>query len=341
MSFLDKLATSAKSAAKSASDYTKKTISDLKAPPASVQCQGCPRQVPVPKELFDWTCSQKHRNDRTEEKCTECGGEKWTPPVEEPKTVTCSECQAVTTVPNTTAARHLKQAAHDTKTVIQKTATAAQESIVKMKSAPEQFHCSVCDSLLFVPKGAWMCQSCATSNEENSPACSNQPKCSQKKTQQKVLCGICNQAVLVPTSNFMNSLGHAERQMSSGVKKAFYTIADKPHIICPRCKKQVLIPAENKDATAESKQDNPDQPADVITVQCEACSERTQVQRVKQSASGSASVSAGGSASGSVSGSAGGSVGGSASSSEMAASGSATTSGGSTAASTSSSTPLN
>jgi hypothetical protein len=233
MSFLDKIASTAKSAAKSASDYTKKTISDLKAPPASVQCSGCPRQVPVPKELFDWVCTQKHRNDRSEEKCTECGGEKWTPPVEEVKKVTCAECQAVTEVPNTTAARHLKQAAYDTKTAITKTAVAAQESIVKMKSAPEQFHCSVCDTLLFVPKGAWMCQACAQSNEEDIQACAN-PKCSQKKTQQKVLCGVCNQAVLVPTSNFMNSLGHVERQMSTGVKKAFYTIADKPSVLCPR-----------------------------------------------------------------------------------------------------------
>jgi len=310
MSFLDKITESAKSAAKSASDYTKKTITELKSPPTSVQCSGCPRQVPVPKELFDWTCSQKHRNDRDALKCTVCGGEKWTPPVEEPKTVTCAECQAVTEVPNTAAARHLKQAAYDTKTAIQKTAVAAQESIVKLKSAPDQFHCSVCESLLFVPKGAWMCQACAQSNEEDAQACGN-PKCTQKKAQQKVLCGVCNQAVLVPTSNFMNSLGHAERQMSTGAKKAFYTIADKPHVLCPRCKKQVLIPTDTK--ASESKQDNPDEPT-VITVQCDACSERILVQRVKQNAAGgagggvegaSSSSAASGSASGpaSVSGS--------------------------------------
>jgi DNA-directed RNA polymerase subunit RPC12/RpoP len=181
----------------------------------------------------------------------------------------------VSAVPSTAAQRHLKQAAYDTKTAIQKTATAAQESIVKLKSAPDQFHCSVCDSLLFVPKGAWMCQACATSNQEDNQACSNE-KCSQKKTQQKVLCGICNQAVLVPTSNFMNSLGHTERQMSSGIKKAYYTIADKAHVICPRCKKQVLIP-EDKGAAVESKEAD----AGLITVQCAACSEKITVQRVK------------------------------------------------------------
>jgi len=78
--------------------------------------------------------------------------------VEESKKVTCAECQAVTEVPNTTAARNLKQAAYDTKTAIQKTAVAAQEAIVKAKSPPEQFHCSVCDTLLFVPKGILLLQ---------------------------------------------------------------------------------------------------------------------------------------------------------------------------------------
>jgi len=47
-------------------------------------------------------------------------------------------------------------------------------------------------------------------------------------------------------------------------------------------KKQVVIPADAKEVAQESKQDTPDEPK-IIEVTCEACSERIQVQRVKQS----------------------------------------------------------
>jgi len=272
----DKLADQAKAAAKTASDYTKKTYQDLKAPPTSVQCSGCPEQVPVPDTLFDWQCDKKHSNKRGAEKCVECGQDKYAPPREEPKTVTCQRCNAVTPVPSTAAERHLKQAAYDTKAGIQKTATMAQESFSKMKSSPEEFHCSVCDNLLFVPKGQWMCQVCAHTNEENDMVCTNAEKqCTQKKSNQKVMCGVCAQPVFVPTSNFFNSLGHAERQMSHSVKKAFYQLTEKPNVDCPRCKKAVLIP----DSDAEVKDSS--EPV-IITVKCQACQESIRVQKIKR-----------------------------------------------------------
>jgi len=109
-----------------------------------------------------------------------------------------------------------------------------------MKSKPSTFNCTNCDNLLMVPTGPWVCQTCTNVNPQDLEKCSS---CIQKKSDQKVMCGICKRSTQVPSMNLVNSLSKGWRDMSKGTHKIYYDLAKSPYVTCPRCATNIAIPA--------------------------------------------------------------------------------------------------
>lgn len=177
------------------SDSAKRTYADLKAPPTTVRCQGCPQEVDVPATAFDWTCTAGHVSKRADELCVEC---KIAQPKDLPEpTVTCPSCQHVTVVPSSNAKKHARESAQKTKEFAAQTAAATKAGIEHLRATPTTFRqtnnantladlgncwrvsgprvvlmlmfspsrlastdCAHCDTLLAVPTGEWSCQTC-------------------------------------------------------------------------------------------------------------------------------------------------------------------------------------
>lgn len=228
-----------KKAVDSAVESTKKTYEELKAPPSHIQCSGCPSQVEVPANLFDWTCPNTHINGRDASVCAQCSAPK--PKSATDPTVVCSQCHAATPVPASNASKHLKESAHNAKVFAAKTSTAAKEQIKYLSSNPETFHCAHCNSLLAVPTGPWACQTCTAENPEDAAKCS---KCTQKKSEQKAICGVCRQSTVIPTSNFIDGLKATTRDLAKSGSKIYYDARSLPYVSCARCGHHVPVPVD-------------------------------------------------------------------------------------------------
>lgn len=232
-----------KKAAVYAADSAKKTYDELKAPPSSIACSGCPNQVEVPSNIFDWSCLNGHHNTRENSQCVTCNSPK--PKTADP-VVVCSACHASTPVPATNAGKHLKEAAANSKAFVAKTAAATKDQINYLKSNPETFHCAHCNSLLAVPTGPWACQTCTAENPEDAIKCS---KCTQKKSEQKAICGVCRQSTIIPTTNFVDGLKATTRDLAKSSTKIYYDARAVPYVSCSRCGQHVPL-NENKDGSA-------------------------------------------------------------------------------------------
>jgi hypothetical protein len=226
-------------AAKSAAEATKKTYEDLKAPPSSIQCSGCPLQVEVPANAFDWQCTNGHSNSRNLEKCAECSGAR--PSRLNDPAVTCSSCSTVTVVPSSNASKSLRSAVDTTKRAVSQAVDATKQQIQYLQSTPDTFHCAHCNSLLAVPTGPWACQTCTTENAEDLKLCR---QCGQKKTDQKAICGVCRQSTIIPSSNFIDGIKSTTREISESSRKVFYDVSGKPYVTCNRCQTNIALPKQ-------------------------------------------------------------------------------------------------
>lgn len=226
-----------KKAAISAAEKTKQTYEEMKAPPSSIQCSGCPLQVQVPATIWDWHCENAHTNSRDKSVCDFCKAPR-SKSLPEPS-VTCSACKSFTDVPSSNAGKHLKEAAASTKKFVSNAAAATKDQYNYLKATPETFHCAHCNSLLAVPTGPWACQTCTAENEESAKQCR---QCTQKKTEQKAICGVCRNSTQIPTTNLADGFKSFTSDISQSSKKIYLDVAGKPYVTCPRCSAHVKLP---------------------------------------------------------------------------------------------------
>lgn len=105
----------------------------------SVKCAGCPLNIEVPAQLWEWSCSAGHHNAGTVEVCSTCAVPK--PKMENPR-VTCSTCNSVTIVPSTNFNKEMREAGHNAKTLAENTARTVKASVEHLRAPPTTFHVS-------------------------------------------------------------------------------------------------------------------------------------------------------------------------------------------------------
>jgi len=173
--------------------------------------------------------------------------------------IRCASCQAVTSVPSTNAAKQLRE-----------TGRSIKQQYEFLKSKPSTFNCSNCDNLLMVPEGQWACQTCTAVNAQELEKCS---ACQQKKSDQRVMCGVCQRSTLIPSMNIVNSFNKGLRDASKETHRIYYDLAKLPYVTCPRCNTNVPVDLKKtKTGNQESSQDQKDQKeGDFCAVSCHSC----------------------------------------------------------------------
>jgi len=250
-SFLSIINTTAKSISKSITDE----YNELKATPKKIKCSGanCVVELDVPSNIFDWVCSSENcrkLNTRESNECVNCKAIRTK--VLNP-TIQCPKCGTNTIVPSSNASKHLQTASKNTKEFVVKTAKSAKETYNNLKSAPSEFNCEHCTSLLAVPPSdPWLCprNECA---HQNADGCDYElcAKCNVKRDVpvRQVMCGVCQLVTKVPSTNFANKVKVNLKELDRSTKKIYYDLAGKNYIVCPRCS----APLKLKDKPKEEK----------------------------------------------------------------------------------------
>lgn len=245
-------------AAASAKAYGERTVADLKSAPTVIPCSSCATVLNVPSGLFDWKCNQAgcgRVNSPSVKQCATCASPK--PPRGPDDTqpaLVCPVCHASTVVPKSNAEKHLAHAAKTTKELAASASAAASAEYKHLKSAPRQFNCRTCNSLLQVPD-YWVCKRCASHNYRPPPeegkegsTTSSEAACAVCSTQrdatddEQVLCGKCNTATSVPKSNFSNRVRKYSTTISRALTKMQYDVTGTPYIQCDACQTNIAVP---------------------------------------------------------------------------------------------------
>jgi hypothetical protein len=239
MSFFDKIkagaviaASMAADVAKITADAAKQTYTQLKSTPTQVQCKGCGTQVSVPVDAWNWRCEIGHENGDVKA-CTTCGQPK--PKTPNP-TVSCPTCSTVTDCPSTVIWESIRNAPTNTKKIVVEGVNSVKKDVQQLRSAPSEFKCVHCQTLLAVPMVPWQCQTC---NFRNGPEVERCNSCQQTRAQQKVLCGVCRRSTPVPSSNFAAQLYDVKVSAKESVKKVYYKVSKATFTTCPRCNTHV------------------------------------------------------------------------------------------------------
>jgi predicted Zn finger-like uncharacterized protein len=152
--------------------------------------------------------------------------------------VICPDCNVSTVIPPTVAQMRLQSAPLVTKRFFVETTAKIGASVENMAKPPSEFNCQNCHSLLHVPTGAWVCQTCGATNPEDHALCC---RCEQRKSEQQVLCGICRRSTTIPQTNFVNSLSTNFRAFTKTSQKIVYDLSKKAYVTCPRCEAHIVI----------------------------------------------------------------------------------------------------
>jgi len=238
-----------KSAATSVANSAQAAVADLKAPPKTIECstKDCKVIINVPPTLFDWTCTNencKKSNPPSNKVCSDCKTE---PPrvMSLNPFVTCPKCQAQTIVPSSNASKHIQAAAKKTKEVAIKVKEETKATYHHLKSAPSQFNCEHCFTLLAVPQRAnWKCPrgECLKENGGDTNVCSGCGVEQELPPIAMVMCGACKKPTAVPKTNFANKVKTGAKDVSKSAKKVYYDLAGKDYVVCPRCATPLKLP---------------------------------------------------------------------------------------------------
>jgi len=251
-----------KSAATSVANSAQAAVADLKAPPKTIECstEGCGVIITVPPTLFDWVCVNetcKKTNSPSNKICSDCKAE---PPrvLSLNPFVTCPKCKAHTIVPSSNASKHIQSAAKKTKEVAIKVKNETKATYVHLKSAPSQFNCEHCSTLLAVPQRQdWKCPrgECLKENSGETNVCAGCGVEQDLPPVSMVMCGACHKATSVPKSNFANKVKTGAKDVSKSAKKVYYDLAGKDYIVCPRCSTPLKLPKEDDKKDESVKKD--------------------------------------------------------------------------------------
>jgi hypothetical protein len=131
-------------------EQSKKAYAEMKAAPTSIPCASCKANIEVPNNVFDWSCDNKHINNKDASICSTCQLAK---PKQTDRTIICGACNASNAVPATNAQKALQNSVESTKKMLANVAETTKQQVNYLRSAPETFHCAHCNSLLAVPTG--------------------------------------------------------------------------------------------------------------------------------------------------------------------------------------------
>lgn len=251
-----------KTTAISVKDETARVVNEAKSTPNRILCVGCNTLLLVPDTLFDWKCEDGHDNKHSAEKCITPTCTRVIPKHRTEPAIRCASCHAITPVPFTNAEKQLRE-----------TGRSIKQQYVFMKSKPSTFNCSNCDNLLMVPEGPWACQTCTSVNAQELEKCI---ACQQKKSDQRVMCGVCKRSTTIPSMNIVNSINKGLRDASKETFRIYYDLSKHPYITCPRCNTNVPVDLnKTKTDKQEMPQDQKDQKdqneGDLSTVSCYSC----------------------------------------------------------------------
>lgn len=239
----------------------------MKAVPTEILCKGCQAELKVPPSVFEWTCINNHTVAGSETVCGECGDTKPMGTAATKPSVICPDCNTATVIPTSRAQMKLQNAPTATALFFKETGKNISTSVENMTRAPEKFNCNHCHSLLHVPTGPWVCQTCGATNPEPDSSCC---RCEQSKSDQQVLCGICRRSTTIPQTNFSNSLSTSFRSATKTSQKLFFRATKKPFVTCTRCEGHIIL-----------------QPGDAQTeVECPTCTARVPVPEPEQESEG-------------------------------------------------------
>lgn len=205
-------------------------VTELKAVPTHIRCSACPQQMAIPPAAFNWICNSGHLNAERTPTCIVCASPA---PVLPNPCVACPHCHTITAIPSSNMRKEMRE-----------TQTKTKEYVERMKATPVNFHCAHCNTLLAVPVGPWTCQTC---NSENVDECKKCWQCSQKKTMQRAICGVCRASTPISTTNFSDSLKSGAKSVAMSSKKVYYDIAGTPYVTCGMCRANVSL--EKKDGS--------------------------------------------------------------------------------------------
>jgi len=234
-------------AAISAKDYTVKTYEELKSAPTTVYCKQCNKEVDIPQDRMSWPCTKEGCGAINPSSNTACGvcNQPASAERKEP-VVACPTCAASIAIPSSNASKKVGVLTHKTKLIAASASATIQNEWKQQTAAPRTFHCSHCAELLHVPD-VWVCQKCTAQNvrdrddESKNKVCGS---CQHKRgsNDDQVLCGKCQQATVIPSSNFANTLRTETNVLNRSVTKLFHDVTGKPYVVCDCCKTTVPLP---------------------------------------------------------------------------------------------------
>lgn len=139
---------------------------------------------------------------------------------------------------------------------------------------PVQFHCEHCSALLAVPVGDWVCQSCTMLNAEAASKCI---ACTQDKSNQKCLCGVCRNSTSIPTRNIVDSIRTKGREIHQSARKVYFDLRKVAFVTCPRCSAHLPLAPDNNappvpNPSESSAAPAQNQPPARVFVECNECS---------------------------------------------------------------------
>lgn len=250
MSFFSRASQLAKKAAAVAVETTKQTYNTLTSRPTSVTCgvEGCGTVIPVPAELWAWTCSAGHPNadGAAGAKCDQCEAKREVAPA---PSVTCEKCQATTLVASTVAGNYATDAVAITKKAAKDTAEYSKQTYNELKSRPETILCPHCKTVSAIPAELWdwTCED-GHANKGDVTTCSQCPKTRQQNPQ--VSCPGCQAVLTVPTTVAGVKLNvavadtkKAANQAATATKEQINHWKSTPEEFnCQKCNAKLMVP---------------------------------------------------------------------------------------------------
>lgn len=214
--------TLAQHAASAVASAAKKGVEELQAPPSSISCSGCGKDVSVPAELWNWHCPTPScaargivhtRSVKVCEHCM-CGRPELPNPI-----VRCPSCGKDNVVPSSNAAKHLQTAKEGVINAASAAKSYTERTLTELKSTPAVIPCSSCNTALNVPPGLfdWRCArpGCGKVNQRTDKQCTGcaapTPPKDPNEPQPALVCPVCNASTVVPKSNLEKHIQQAAK----------------------------------------------------------------------------------------------------------------------------------
>jgi hypothetical protein len=213
-------------------------------PPEDIICQHCSQNIPVPENLFDWTCSScNHLNRHKSDTCEQCQAPCRS---DVPPTLQCPNCHASMEVPANKLSNAFVKTSHDISQFMKDATETTKSKFQELSATPTTFNCSECGHALQTPQ--WTCSSCTYQNLAGITECA---MCHSKKIDDTnmILCSNCQKHTTIPSNKLLNDMRHGTHQLTESARKTYYDLADRPYVTCSKCSYTLELQNPSTNAT--------------------------------------------------------------------------------------------